>query len=74
MKTYISILVFVIFSFTLQSCVVKTQPAHYHSAKVVYVKHAPEYHKVVYVKGSKYYFWNGKYHRKTAKGYVVVKI
>jgi len=74
MKTYSSILVLVIFSFTLQSCVVKARPIHHSRASVVVVMHPPKYHKVVYVKGSKYYLWNGKYHRKTTRGYVVVKI
>ena len=43
-------------------------------SKVVVVKKAPRNHKVVIVKGKRYYVWNGKYHRKIAKGYAVVKI
>ncbi len=41
--------------------------------KVVVVKRPAKY-KVVRVKGKKYYVWNGRYHRKTRKGYVVVKL
>ncbi len=57
--------------FLLQSCVVKTRPVVRHSTKVVYIK-APKHHKIVVVKGKKYHYWNGKYHRKTKKGYIVV--
>jgi len=38
------------------------------------VKVAPKHHKIVVVKGKRYYFWNGKHHRKTRKGYVVVAV
>ncbi len=69
---YLLILVFVL---SLQSCVVHTKPAHnHHKTKVVYVKHAPKHHKIIVVKGKRYYFWNGKHHRKTSKGYIVVKV
>lgn len=69
---YLLVLVFV---FSLQSCVVHTKPAHNHQkTKVVYVKHAPKNHKIIVVKGKRCYFWNGKHHRKTRKGYIVVKV
>jgi hypothetical protein len=42
--------------------------------KVVYIKKAPASHKIVVVKGKRYYRWNGKYHRKTRHGYVVVHL
>ncbi len=42
--------------------------------KTVVVKKVPNHHKVVFVNGRKYYKWNGVYHRKTARGYIVVKI
>lgn len=41
--------------------------------KVVVVKRPVKY-KVVRIKGKKYYRWNGQYHRKTKRGYVVVKL
>ena len=48
---------------SLQSCVVRARPAVTRPhAKVVYVK-APVHHKIVVVKGKKYHYWNGKYHR-----------
>ncbi len=50
--------------------VVTTTPV----SKVVVVKHPPRHHKTVVVKGHKYYYWNDKYHRKTQRGYMVVKI
>ncbi len=40
--------------------------------KVVVVKRPTKY-KVVHIKGKKYYMWNGHYHRKTKRGYVLVK-
>jgi len=60
-----------LFSFTITSCVttVRVTPA-----KVVVVKRLPRVHKVVYIKGHRYYKWNGVYHRKTARGFVVVRI
>ncbi len=61
--------------FTLSSCatrVVTTTAAP--KTNVVVVKKAPRNHKVVIVKGKRYYRWNGKYHRKTARGYVVVNL
>ena len=53
------------------SCVVHTRPAHSHA---VVIKKAPKYHKVVVVKGNRYYTWGGKYYRKTSRGYVYVRI
>jgi len=61
---FIAIVLFV----SLSSCVATVRP----SRSVVVVRTLPRYHKVVYVKGVKYYKWNGYYHRKTNHGYVVV--
>lgn len=41
--------------------------------KVVVVKRPSKY-EVVRIKGRKYYKWNGHYHRKTKRGFVVVKL
>ena len=38
------------------------------------VKVAPKHHKIVVVKGKRYYYWNGKHYRKTKKGYVFVRV
>ncbi len=53
------------------SCVVHTRPAH---TRTVVVKKAPSYHKVVVIKGKRYYTWNGRYYKRTQRGYVVVKV
>ena len=53
------------------SCVVHTRPAN---TRTVVVKKAPRYHKVVVIKGKRYYTWNGRYYKKTQRGYVVVKV
>jgi hypothetical protein len=49
--------------------IVSTAP----SSDVVIVEKLPKYHRVVINKGTKYYYWNGKYHKKHRHGYVVVK-
>jgi hypothetical protein len=73
MKKYLIIFA-ILLGFGLQSCVVHTNhPRRHRTTKVVYVK-APKHHKVVYVKGVKYHYWNGKHHKKTSKGYVVVRV
>ena len=72
MKKYFILIA--IAGFTLTSCttrVVTTAPA---SRNVVVVKKAPQKHRVVVVKGQRYYVWNNTYHRKTANGYVVVRV
>lgn len=51
------------------SRVVVTQPN-----KVTVVKTRPKTYKIVKVKGHRYYYFNGRYHKKTRKGYVVVKV
>jgi uncharacterized protein with PIN domain len=60
-----------IFAMSFTSCankVVVTTPR----ARVVKV--APKHHKIVIVKGKRYYFWNGRHYRKTNKGYIIVKV
>lgn len=59
-------------SFTLTSCA--TRVVHTSPKKTVVVRTAPKNHKVVVVKGQRYYTWNGNYYRKTTKGYVAVRI
>ena len=69
MRSFILILVFAITSSTM-SCVtrVAVRPA------TTLVKVAPKHHKVVIVKGKRYYFWNGRYYKKTKHGYIIVKV
>ena len=53
------------------SCVVHTRPV---ATNTVIIKKAPRNHKVVVVKGTRYYTWGGKHYKKTRRGYVVVRI
>ena len=73
MKAFYIILVALFLSAGMTSCATRvvTRPA---PKTVTVVKVAPRGHKVVYVKGKKYYKWNGKHYRKTRRGYVVVRI
>ena len=59
-----------LFSTSFSSCVTTVRAT---PSKVVVVKKIPKTHKIVYVKGRRYYKWNGKHYRKTNRGYVVVK-
>ena len=69
MRLFFIILITVILPFSFTSCVttVRTTPS-----KVVIVKKIPRTHKVVFVKGQRYYKWNGKHYKKTNSGYIVV--
>ena len=60
-----------LFSISFSSCVTTVRAT---PSKVVVVKKLPKVHKVVYVKGNRYYRWNGKHYRKTKKGYVVMRV
>jgi uncharacterized protein YcfL len=71
MRKYIILLSLTLF--VLTSCATRIDTA-VPSNQLVIVKKVPRNHKVVYVKGKKYYYWNGRYHRKTARGYIVEKI
>jgi hypothetical protein len=71
MKKYLFL--FAITVLTLTSCatrVVTRAPSN----KVVVVHRAARNHKIVVVKGHRYYFWGGKHYRKTRGGYVLVKV
>ena len=60
----------IIIAFSFNSCVTTSRAT---PTKVVLVKKSPRFHKVVVIKGQRYYAWNGKHYRKTNKGYVVVR-
>ena len=53
------------------SCVVHTRPV---ASNTVIIKKAPRNHKVVVVKGTRYYTWGGKHYKKTRRGFVFVRI
>lgn len=59
-----------VFSFSSCATRVAVRPAA--NVKVVHV--APKNHKVVVVKGKRYYYWNGRHYSKTSRGYVYVRI
>lgn len=65
-------LIFIIgicFTMSLSSCASRVVTPN---TKVVKV--APKNHKVVIIKGKRYYYWNGRHYKKSRKGYVVVKV
>ncbi len=72
MRSTMVLLFAFLFSFTLTSCVtaVRATPTH----RVVVIKRLPQVHKIIYIKGLRYYKWNGVYHRKAKRGYVVVSL
>jgi len=73
MKNLFTILLGVALFILSTSCVTAVRPSHVHT-KTVVVKKVPKHHKVVHVKGHKYYAWGGKHYKKTRKGYVFVKL
>jgi len=72
MKKFVLIVFGSALLFLGSSCVVHKRPAA--TSRVVVIKKAPRNHKVVVVKGTRYYTWNGKYYKKTRKGYIVTRI
>jgi len=68
---HLLIIIGLLFAMSFTSCasrVVVTTP------RTKVIKVAPKHHKIVIVKGKRYYYWNGRHYRKTNKGYVVIKI
>ncbi len=71
MRYLVYTLVFV-FALSATSCarhVVVKQPA-----TVMVVKKLPRQYKIVRVNGKRYYVFNGRHHRKTKNGFVVVRV
>lgn len=60
-----------IFSLSLTSCATRVVATPANSVTII---KRPAYYKTVRVNGNRYYVWNGRYHKKTRKGYVVVRI
>jgi len=71
MRTAFLLIFIFIFSLSFNSCVTTVRAT---PAKVVVVKKLPRTHKVVYVKGQRYYTCKGKHYKKINNGYVLVKI
>ena len=72
MMRYIVYALAFVLTLSLNSCarrVVVAQPT-----TVTVVKKLPRQHKVVRVKGKRYYFFNGKHYKKTRNGYVIVRL
>ena len=60
-----------IFTLSLTSCATRVAVRTPHKTVV---KVAPKHHKIVIVKGKRYYFWNGKHYKKTKRGFVLVRV
>ncbi len=61
----------IIFTLSLSSCATRV---YHRPSAVKVVKVAPKHHKIVVVKGKRYYYWNGRHYRKTAQGFIVVRV
>jgi len=70
MRTILIIIGF-IFSITFTSCATRVKVQ---SPNVKVVRVAPKHHKIVVIKGKRFYFWNGRHYKKTRKGYVIVRV
>tara|TARA_R110002073_G_scaffold279026_1_gene443093 strand:+ start:372128 stop:372346 length:219 start_codon:yes stop_codon:yes gene_type:complete len=70
-RSIIIALVSIILSITATSCVTTVRPTH---SKVVLIKKAPRDHKVVVIKGKRYYTWGGKHYVRTRRGFVFVRV
>lgn len=73
---HLLILIGIVFCMSLSSCatrvVVRPHTPKVQTVKVVKV--APAHHKIVVIKGKRYYYWNGRHYKKTTKGFVFVKV
>lgn len=73
MKSLIYTIALVFTTIIFTSCVTRVQTKQaYKTAKIVKV--APKGHKIVHVKGKRYYKWNNQHYRKTRKGYVAIRL
>lgn len=70
MKNTLQIIAILFILFTVTSCATR-QPT---TKRVAVIKVAPKGHKIINVKGKRYYKWNNTHYRKTRKGYVVVRL
>lgn len=73
MKTLIYTIALVFTTIIFTSCATRVHTKQtYKTAKIVKV--APKGHKIVHVKGKRYYKWNNQHYRKTRNGYVVIRL
>jgi len=71
MKTVFYFLLIGFLSLSSTSCVTTVRSPQ---TRTVVVKTLPKTHKIVYVRGIKYYKFNGKHYRRTSRGYIVVRV
>jgi len=69
---YLLLIIGIALAMSFTSCA--TRVAVRTTPNVNVVKVAPKHHKIVVVKGKRYYFWNGRHYKKTRKGYIVIKV
>lgn len=72
MKTIYSILIALFIAVSFSSCATRVTPRS--AQQVTVVKVAPKKHRVVTVRGKRYYYWNGRHYRRTNRGYVYVRL
>ena len=70
MKNTLQLLALILTFSIITSCATR-QPNH---KRITVVKVAPKGHKIVHIKGKRYYKWNNTHYRKTRKGYVTVRL
>lgn len=70
MRTLLIIIGFV-FTITFTSCATRIAVQ---SPNVKLVKVAQKHHKIVVIKGKRYYFLNSHHYRKTKKGFIIMRI
>lgn len=72
MMRFLPYVIVFVFAMSLSSCakrVVLSQPTG-----VTVVQKLPRQHKIVRINGKRYYAFNGRYYRKTRRGYVMVSL
>lgn len=74
MKVIYKIVLAIIITISFSSCAPRARVVATPAPGVTVVKVAPRNHRVVNVRGKRYYYWNGRHYRKTRRGYVVVRI
>ncbi|NQY05607.1 MAG: hypothetical protein HRT68_05215 [Flavobacteriaceae bacterium] len=74
MKAFYILILAIILSFSISSCATRTRVVTKPAPSVTVVKVAPKKHRIVTVRGKRYYYWNGRHYRKTRRGYVYVRI
>jgi len=73
MKTIFYTITLIFSMLFFNSCATRVQSRPVRKTVTV-IKVAPKNHRVIHVKGKKYYKWNNTHYRKTKKGFVVVRL